>query len=158
MKVQNKSVIRVLSVEHGAQVIQWFKNQGVATLNFLGEAVGHYYGLNENGNFDHWRKLFDGYTEIMLPELPKRGDKVLVWDYHENSAVEKIFLAYIEEMSNPVICVTRDDEENFLNNKKVSACHWKHYKLIEPIVEVELTLDEIAAKFGINVSQLKIKK
>lgn len=156
---KKQSVIKILSREHGAKVIQWFKDQGLNTYGYTGECVGEYYGINFVGNVIRCSTIPEGYTEIQLPsELPKRGDKILVWDYSEKNAEEKIFLTLIEGAYNPIICVAADDEGKFLKNEVVRTVLWRHYKLIEPIKEVELTLDEIATKFGINVSQLKIKK
>ena len=117
-----------------------------------------YYGVDYKGCFDNWS--FEQMTRqkmnvIELPSgLPKRGDKVLVWDYDEEKASERIFLAYLDGTDNPVITVCSCDEDAYLNNKPVSISVWKNYKLIEIILE--LTLDEVAQKF--NVSTVKIIK
>ena len=159
MNLENK-VIKVLNEEHGKKVIQWFKDQGIDTDGLSGCLVGNYYGFNESiESLDYWVKIPTGYTVIELPnELPKSGDKILVWDSNDEKPKERIFFTYLEGTSAPILTVCQNDEERFLKNEVVDVIFWKHYKLIEPKIEVEVTMDEIADKFGVDVSQLKIKK
>jgi hypothetical protein len=155
----NKTVIKVINKEHGAKVIKWFKNQGIDTDGLSGCLVGNYYGFNESIKlFDYWVKIPTGYTVIELPnELPKRGDRIMV-GYYGVPSNERIFLTFIEGVLKPVVCVAGGEELDFEKNEIVGTTCWQNYELIKPIKEVELTLDEIAAKFNITVDQLKIKK
>ena len=43
-------------------------------------------------------------------------------------------------------------------NQEMQTSYWKYAKEIEEVSPVEVTLEEIAEKFGINVEQIKIKK
>ncbi|MEC4049768.1 hypothetical protein OX284_010045 [Flavobacterium sp. SUN046] len=42
--------------------------------------------------------------------------------------------------------------------KQVSTVHWKYAKEMEEIEQIELTIEEIAEKFGLCAEQIKIKK
>lgn len=157
--IQNKTVIKVLNAKHGKKVIQYWKNQGFSENGFVGDTPDFYYGINSEGKLKHWGSIPNGYTEITLPpDLPQKGDRILVWDEMYEKPRERIFFAYLEGTKYPVVAVSQSDEEKLLKNQVVDVVSWKNYKLIEPIKEIELTLDEIATKFGINVEQLKIKK
>jgi hypothetical protein len=104
-------------------------------------------------------------TKYVEPNpLPKRGDRVLVWDVEEKNAKTRIFLAYIEKGNNPVIAVDPIYEEEFLNNKEFSYDLYQKYKPIpkEDTSLVELTMDEALEKLAklenVDVSRLRIKK
>lgn len=155
MNLENK-VIKVLNEKHGKKVIQWFESQGIKNPdNLKGNAVTHYYGDNGYGIYS-WIRIPEGYTEITLPELPKRGDRIMVGDHGATN--ERIFITFIEGVLRPVVCVAGGEELEFEKNLEVGITCWRNYELIKPKVEVELTLEEIAAKFEIDISQLKIKK
>ena len=47
-------------------------------------------------------------------ELPKRGDKILVWDHDSQLPMERLFVAYVEGASYPVMCVSGAEEASFL--------------------------------------------
>ena len=88
----------------------------------------------------------------------KRGDKILVWDTDEKYAQKRIALTYVDGAMYPVICVENDNEDDFINGKTFYTAQYTHWKPIPQEQVVELTMDEIAEKFGIDISQLKIKK
>ena len=52
--------------------------------------------------------------------------------------------------------VSADTDESIL--KIVDTTAWNYAKEIEEVHPLELTLEEIAEKFGVNVNQIKIKK
>lgn len=43
-------------------------------------------------------------------------------------------------------------------NQEMQTSYWKYAKEIEEELPIEITLEEIAEKFGVNVNQIKIKK
>ena len=64
----NNKVIKVLDKEHGAKVIEFFK-QHCDTGRVIGNIVGGYYGII-NGKFDYWdfNQVREANAEII--ELP----------------------------------------------------------------------------------------
>lgn len=125
----------------------------------------YYYGLmgkNNKVTMDHsfycelipTQKASDFLKEIENPELPKKGDRILVsidGNYWEKS----IFLTYIEGAKDPVICVAKDDEELFKHGDKFGICEWPNWK---PIPELEVTLEDIAKKFKVDRIKIVEKK
>jgi hypothetical protein len=71
---------------------------------------------------------------------PKRGDKVLVWNNHEENAIECIFLTEIEGTKYPYICVTQSEEEKFINGNVFDIAFWKNMK---PLPEKEIAKDTL---------------
>jgi hypothetical protein len=143
----NNTVIKVKNPEHGAKVIKWWQNQGVNTKNYVGNYDGRYYGIIDN-NFVCYtlaQVQSANATIIELPnELPQRGDIIFVWDDNENNAKERIFLAYIEGLVNPVITVCNGFESDFKNNKPFLSLIWKHWK---PIPKEDIVEDVSNTKF-----------
>lgn len=71
----DNTVIKVLSKEHGAKVIQWFKDQGVDTKDYEGLNKGQYYGII-NGHFyvRSESELNEKVIKVIeLPETKQRG-------------------------------------------------------------------------------------
>lgn len=81
--------------------------------------------------------------------LPRRGDRILVWDYDEEGALEAIFLVYIENSRYPVIIVRDDCEELFKNDKKndkkFETVKYKYWKPL-PKTKKLFTLKELQVK------------
>jgi hypothetical protein len=71
---------------------------------------------------------------------PKRGDKVLVWDYYEEYAEERIFLTEIEGTEYPYVCVNKDTEEHFINGNVFDTTKWKN---IKPLPKKEIPKDTL---------------
>ena len=118
------------------------------------DTVDGYYFLAEvidDLNFD---LFFEHYPK---KQMFKRGDKILVWNIHEENTEERIAITDVDGAIYPVICVAIEDEDNFINGKQFSIVQWKYWKPIPQEQVVELTMDEIAEKFGVDVNQLKIK-
>ena len=96
----------------------------------------------------------DFLEELELPKLLKRGDRILVsidGHYWEKS----IFLTYIEDAKDPIICVAKDDEELFKHGDKFGICEWPNWK---PIPELEVTLEDVAKKFKVDRIKIVEKK
>lgn len=150
-------VIKVLNKEHGAKVIEYWKSKGVDTYPCTGRALGKYYGVIDN-YFSYWDKIPNNTEEIFI--LPKRVDKILVWDEEDKKTKKRIFLTYIEGATNPVVCVDSEDEYNFLNGKAFVTIPWKYWSFIEEDTIVELTMEDISNGKGVGIKPelIRIKK
>lgn len=97
----------------------------------------------------------DFLKQIEEPWIPKRGDRVLVKSF-DGRWVERIFITLIEDCEEPYVVVCYGEECNFYEGLAVKCVLYKEAKPIQP--QTELTMDEIAEKFGIDVNNLKIVK
>ena len=89
--------------------------------------------------------------ELVEPQF-KRGDKVLVWDWDEKQAYERIFLAYIEGARSPYVCVMESQEKAFYDGADFEPINCKHAKPILPTkqtVTLELTDEQLEKIRGI---------
>ena len=103
----------------------------------------------DNLNFD---LFFEHYPK---KQMFKRGDKILVWNIHEENTEEMIALTYIDGAKFPVICVEIADEYNFIIGKTFYTAGWKHWKPIQQVTEV--TMEEVAEALGKELGTFKIK-
>lgn len=63
------------------------------------------------------------------PEFsPKRGDRVIVWDFDESKAHERIFLADIKGSVSPIVTVPKVHEVYFKNNETFGITQYKNMK------------------------------
>ena len=87
-------------------------------------------------------QLLDSRFELLEPQL-KRGDKVLVWDWDEKQAYERIFLAHIEGARRPYVCVMEGQEKAFYDGAEFEPINYKHAKPIptKQTVTLELTAE-----------------
>lgn len=98
-----------------------------------------------------WNEL-DGCTSIEKAQIllnkwnakpewkPIRGERVLVWDFDENNAIERIFLVEIEGAAVPIRVVADNDEDKFLNKQffhTIGYSYMKQLPKVEPIVELD---------------------
>jgi hypothetical protein len=159
----NNTVIKVKNIEHGAEVIQWWKDQGVDTCSYLGSDSNFYYGLINN-KFAYYtlKEVQVAKARIIeLPnELPQRGDEILVWDYDEKYTERRIFLTYIEGAIVPILCVDKNNEDKFKCGQEFYTTRWKHWKPIPKEELVELTVEDISNGKGVGVKPelIRIKK
>ena len=141
-------VVKVTSKKHGAEVVQAFKDLSVDTGTFKGEEIGWYYGLFDGG-FRCFNNPHDSQV-ITLEELKARKNpypKVMwVWDYNEGAKFKSQVINEIEHKGIKSYITFHGDSFSVYPNAK---------DIEEPI---EITLDQIAEKFGVNVEQIKIKK
>ena len=150
----NNKVIKVLDVEHGKKVIEFFK-QYCDTGVLRGDNVGSYYGFI-NGRFDFL--TFDevrGYNAeiIELPELP------------EDRTYPRVMLVSDDKMTWDKRVVFMKKNGGFLAwefaetleeaEKRVGTNFWKYAKEIESI---QVTLEEIAKWKGVHKEQIIIKQ
>ena len=147
----NNKVIKVLNIEHGKKVIEFFK-QYCDTGGLIGNIIGGYYGII-NGEFDMWGgdKIIGANAEII--ELPEERTypRVMMVSFDNKSWYKRIvfmkkkggYLAWID-------VETAEEAENITD-----TCFWKYAKEIEPI---EVTLEEIAEWKGTSKELIKIKQ
>jgi hypothetical protein len=67
---------------------------------------------------------------------PKRGDRVLVWDFNEDNVLERIFLGEIKGSEYPIHIVQQSHEKKFINGGIFKTAEYKHMKPI-PTIEVK---------------------
>ena len=146
----NNKVIKVLDIEHGKKVIEFWK-QYCGTGVLIGDTIGSYYGVI-NGRVDYWDIDEVRRYNAEIIELPEERayPRVMLVSYDKMTWSKRVvfmekcggFLAWagvktLEEAEN-----TRD------------TCFWKYAKEIETI---QVTLEEIAKWKGINANQIRIK-
>ncbi len=150
----NNKVTKVLNVEHGRKVIQWFKYQGVDTKNYVGtnaESIGDtfiYYGLSE-GVFDcrSWRDIQDEKFEIVeLPEdieslpIPRM---VMVRDEYDAYWSERKLISDLTSygFEHPYICLAdgvSSEWEVWEEMKEIDTCP-------------KMTIKDAEIKFSIKI-------
>jgi len=90
-----------------------------------------------------------GWTDEMLEPVSEYPKKMWVWDKNTIDPIVREVVAYAPGIEFPYL--TKDKNES----------NWKYigYKYAKDLPQTkELTMQEIADKFGIDVEQLKIKK
>ena len=147
----NNKVIKVLDIEHGKKVIEFWK-QYCDTKGLTGSIIGSYYGII-NGKLDIWQINEIKQYNAEIIELPEgktypcvmlvSSDKI---SWHKRVVFMKKcggFLAWVKAKK-------LDEAENITD-----TCFWKYAKKIEPI---DVTLEEIAEWKGVSKEQIIIKQ
>lgn len=100
-------------------------------------------------------KILLSFTEE--PPTFERGERILVRDFEEHVWNEKIFLAHIPGGKMPFVVVDgcADNEDVFMAGGKFHVSMYVYAKKLPP--KVPLTIEQIAAKFGIEPEQVEIK-
>lgn len=106
---------------------------------------GAYDGFDWNDTVDgyyFWQRVigtkdFDLFFEkYPKKQMFKRGDKILVWNIHEENNEEMIALTYIDGAKFPVVCVFNPND--FINGKEFTTSSWMHWKPIQQVTEVTM--------------------
>ena len=128
----------------------------IGKLGTIMEAYDDYVRVRfEDGT--RWAYPINLINDHLVGELPERGDTIFVWDGDDASYPdEAIFLAYIPGTILPVICVRPRDEDRFRNGLQFDTISYQYWK--PAAKKLKLTLQDIADKFGVDVSQLEIEK
>jgi hypothetical protein len=160
--------IEALTREHGEEIVKFYTENGFEAANFLGvshrsnDNIYRFYGVNNEGGFSNRERKQDPSIETITLEEAKAlieseyPKLMYVWDnegqaYETWLVVGKFDKWFIAFDAAKIEDVQSDD---------IPAI-WKHAKDIEDIEEqpiIELTLEEIAAKFGHKSSQIRIKE
>lgn len=153
-----KVAIKCTGPEQGARIIEYLVGLGGDNKhNRDGSAVGAFYYMRESGIIDWTYRCPYGYTEIKLPATPEIGPEgklMWVWDEGDNNPkCRKRIVLWINE--SECIAVFSGDEESFLKRNSFTVWRWKHCaEIIEP-EQVELTMEEVCQKLGMNVKIVK---
>lgn len=136
---------------NGAEIIAFWKEQGVDTKGYTGNEATCYYGLSANA-FDYWHKHLverSVLKVITLPKKfpPKRGDWVLVGNEYPPKK-KRIFLAEIEGAVQPYMCVEGNHEPKFQSGEPFDTTAWRYISpypepLTFTIQEAEQKLKEV---------------
>ena len=147
----NNKVIKVLDIEHGRKVIEFFK-QYCDTCGLIGNIIGGYYGII-NGEFDMWGgdKIVNSNAEIIeLPE-EKTYPRVMMVSFDNKFWYKRI--VFMEKKGGYLAWINAETAEEAENITEI--CLWRYAKEIEPI---EVTLEEIAEWKGTSKELIKIKQ
>ena len=147
----NNKVVKVLDIEHGKKVIEFWK-QYCGTGALRGDTIGSYYGVI-NGKFDYWDidEVRRYNAEIIeLPEEKNYPRVMLVSDDRIKWCKRVVFME-----KNGGFLAWGFAETLEVAEKIVRTTFWKYAKEIEPI---EVTLEEIAKWKGVHKEQIIIKQ
>ena len=126
----------------------------IGKLGTIVEAYDDYVRVRfEDGK--RWAYPINLIKDHLVEGSPERGDTILVWDDGIDPD-EAIFLAFIPGAVLPVICVRQRHEDRFRNGLPFDTTSYQYWKPASG--RVKLTLQDIADKFGVDVSQLEIEK
>ena len=147
----NNKVIKVLDLEHGKKVIEFFK-QYCDTWGLEGVGIGSYYGII-NGKFNIWElyKIRENNAEII--ELPEERayPRVMLVSYDKITWSKRV--VFMEKNGGFLAWGFAETLEEV--EKSTTTTFWKYAKEIEPI---EVTLEEIAQWKGVDKEQIIIKQ
>lgn len=116
-----------------------------------------------------WKAINDGWTEMSTQsvkdfleeleklELPKRGDRILV-SQGDNNWYDRIFLTSVDGALYPIICVNGSGEECFTSGNSFSITTWRYWKPLPKKETLEVTLEDVAKKFGVDEVKIVEKK
>ena len=152
-------VIKNLNPEMGKEIIKYFQSLGVDTKTYTGEISKQddwlciYYGVIDGyfGNYSYNTVQVKNAEIIELPSLPKRGDKVLVWDGEGQSPIEALFITYIEGAHYPIVVAASSDIDLYLKGEPFGISTWRYWKPKPKEKIVELTLEDISNGKGVGV-------
>lgn len=104
-----------------------------------------FYVINDK-KFDVFFKRYPRVTASEEKPMFKRGERILVWDHHEEKAAVRIGVAYVEGAAKPVISVESIHNERFENGYKFRTTAWVNWKPIPTPTEAPTDPFEEAAK------------
>lgn len=135
----------------------WIKNQGECDLS-TEETIY----IPSRGTYANIEHLNINETEVSAIDteddstwFKPEGVRMLVWDDEEEFALDRIVIAKLpSNASEPYVFIDKDSELDFKNGRKYQIITSKNAKPLPKITE--LTMQEIADKFGLNVNEIKI--
>ena len=147
----NNKVIKVLDKEHGAKVIEFFK-QYCDTGRLDGSSIGYYYGII-NGKFGICRLGDIAPANIAIIELPeeKTYPRVMLVS-NDNINFSNRRVVFMEKCGG--FLAWSDAKTIEEAEKETGTVFWKYAKEFEYI---EVTLEDIAKWKEVNKEQIIIK-
>ena len=143
-------VIKVLNKEHGKRVIEYWKDKGVDTYNYLGNTTedgGHsyiYYGIIDD-IFDNYclEQVLHTDTEIIhLPEERSFPRVMMVGDNENYINTRRVVIAY--KCNRYIAWADASTFEEAEESKSVTS--WMFAEEIDEPKTVELTVDQLLEK------------
>lgn len=132
------------------------------------ESTGHWIYYAKHYYSNNWasftrieipfQSVKDFLEELESPKLPKRGDRILVWNTCTNCWLERIFITYIKGAKHPVVCVTDIYEEEFNSGESFCTTAWDKWKPIHEKKVLEVTLEDVAKQFKVDEVKIVEKK
>ena len=150
-EIMNNKVIKVLDMEHGKKVIEFWKKY-CDTGAFEGTSIGLYYGI-VNGEFGIWStdEIRQYNAEIIEPPKERAYPRVMLVSYDKMGWCKRV--VFMEKNGGFLAWAVAETLEEA--EKIVSTTFWKYAKEIEPI---QVTLEEIAKWKGVHKEQIIIKQ
>ena len=150
-EIMNNKVIKVLDIEHGKKVIEFFK-QYCDTGVLRGDTVGYYYGII-NGKFNFWTADEVRRYNAEIIELPEERayPRVMLVSWSRINWFPRV--VFMEKCGG---FLAWDNAKTLEEAKKAKdTCFWGYAKEIEPI---EVTIEDIAEWKGVHKEQIIIKQ
>jgi len=161
----NNTVIEVLTFEHGAKVIEWWKKQGINTYDYDGSCCKEdadscrYYGVI-NGSFGNYSlKAVKAHNAkiITLPKEKSFPRWMWCWDDDTEKPVKRLVIYYNEQLLHSYITLSETEAKRYLDGKL--NCAFISYINATEIEESENKMDaaieEICKELDGVVNQLK---
>ena len=153
----NNTVIKVLNVEHGREIIQYFKSLGIDTSTYSGNSVGEYYGIINNyfGIFT-FTEIRTTTKIITLPEISfgNLPIEISAWnsknEISNNFKTKTILIAILPGATFPYITLecgnTLDTYKKNIKCRTVRA-----FKFAEPFIKPDI---DITIKINGKIAKL----
>ena len=112
---------------------------------------------NSKDEYDYWDEIIN---KRKYPEEPKKYPRVMLISDSTTSWCKRV-VEFEKKIGDETLYFAWDSAETIEDSLKSRILvTWRFAKEIEPETpkQIELTLDEIADKFGVSVENLKIKK
>lgn len=159
----NNTVIMSLSEEHGAKIVQYYNDNGYNTGYYTGTmfksntTTSYYYGVI-NDVFDNHGLTYVQENKAKIIELPQKNTypKVMwVNNFIGETPIKRV--VFMKKCDKYIAWIGADTIEK--SKQATSTTHWNFAKDIEEeSTKIELSMQEIADKFKIDVKLLTIKK
>jgi hypothetical protein len=106
-----------------------------------------------DGKYQHYDKYPSAFIRNPFENIGFQERWMMVSDNEETWKRRKVFMK-----KNGKFIAWNGSEINQHVEEVFSTCDWKYAKEIEGPKDIELTLEQIAEKFGVSVESIKIKK
>lgn len=157
--------IEALTEKHGAEIVKFYSDNGFKTSSYIGNCTRinfhpfRFYGVDAEGSFSSRKESEHSTKTITLEEAKalvneKPYPKLMyVWDNDEEKHEKWLVVGKFDKWVIAFNAVTIEDVQS-----DDMPCIWRFAKDIEEPPIIELTLEEIADKFGHKSSQIRIKE
>jgi hypothetical protein len=141
--IPENEVIKVLDIEHGKKVIEYWKGKGVDTENYRGSAAGYYYGVI-NGEFNNFNDAYVTNSKAKIITLP---EEKCVWvrDTDSEKWDRRILVADLgEDFVYRYLTALRDRKDSYIFHGYRQISHTDPNEAIEQeIKELESQINKL---------------